>query len=87
VKEVIENNINQLKTDLQNQGLEVDKFEVFVSKDSDQYARGHENTESSKMQAQSDDNEERDGILTEEREEITQLTEEGRGSSLIGVFA
>jgi len=87
VKEIIENNINQLKTDLQNQGLEVDKFEVFVSRDSDQYARGHENTESQKMQAQSDDNEERDGMLAEEREEIIQLTDKDRGSSLIGVFA
>jgi len=39
------------------------------------------------MQAQSDDNEERDGMLAEEREEIIQLTDKDRGSSLIGVFA
>jgi len=87
VKEIIENNINQLKTDLQNQGLEVDKFEVFVSRDSDQYARGHENTEFSKMQEESDTKEKADGMLAEEGEEIIQLTDKDRGSSLICVFA
>ena len=35
VKEMVENNIQQLKTDLQQQGLNVDKLEVAVSDDSD----------------------------------------------------
>ena len=41
VREMIESNVGQLKTDLQNQGLEVDKFDVFVSRDSDAYDEEH----------------------------------------------
>lgn len=37
VKDMIENNIQQLKSDLQQQGLNVDKLEVSVSNDSDKY--------------------------------------------------
>ena len=37
VKDMIENNIHQLKADLQQQGLNVDKLEVLVSHDSDKY--------------------------------------------------
>jgi flagellar hook-length control protein FliK len=37
VKDMIENNIQQLKSDLQQQGLSVDKLEVSVSSDSDKY--------------------------------------------------
>ena len=36
VKDMIERNLNQLKTDLQQQGLEVDKLEVTFSGDSDE---------------------------------------------------
>ncbi len=35
VKEIIESNISQLRAGLQNQGLEIDKFDVFVNQDSD----------------------------------------------------
>jgi len=35
VKDMIENNIHQLKADLQQQGLEIDKLEVTVSRDSE----------------------------------------------------
>ena len=37
VKDMVENNIHQLKADLQQQGLNVDKLEVAVSSDSDEY--------------------------------------------------
>jgi flagellar hook-length control protein FliK len=87
VKEIIENNIYQLKSDLQNQGLEVDKFEVFVARDSDQYAEGQENTEFQGTRGQSDNNEEVDGMLAEEDEEINNLTGKYRQGALIGVFA
>jgi flagellar hook-length control protein FliK len=35
VKDMIESNVHQLKADLQQQGLEVDKLEVSVSRDSE----------------------------------------------------
>jgi len=42
VKEMIENNISQLKTDLQNNGLEIDKLDVSVANDSQQRGKGFE---------------------------------------------
>jgi flagellar hook-length control protein FliK len=42
VKEMIENNISQLKTDLQSQGLEIDKLDVSVANDSQQRGKGFE---------------------------------------------
>ena len=42
VKDMVENNIHQLKADLQQQGLNVDKLEVAVSSDSDEYKSPHE---------------------------------------------
>jgi flagellar hook-length control protein FliK len=42
VKDMVENNIHQLKADLQQQGLNVDKLEVAVSSDSDEYKNPQE---------------------------------------------
>ena len=42
VKDMVENNIHQLKADLQQQGLNVDKLEVAVSSDSEEYKSPHE---------------------------------------------
>ncbi|MGD9135720.1 MAG: flagellar hook-length control protein FliK [Desulfobacterales bacterium] len=42
VKEMVENNIFQLKADLQQQGLQVDKLEVAVSSDSDEHEHSQE---------------------------------------------
>ena len=47
VKDMVENNIQQLKTDLQQQGLNVDKLEVAVSDDTD----GHKNRQQKTGQA------------------------------------
>ena len=44
VKDMIENNIQQLKADLQQQGLEVDKVDVSVSRDSQGGRHQQENT-------------------------------------------
>ncbi len=41
VKEMVENNIHQLKAELQQQGLQVDKLEVAVSNDSDENKHSH----------------------------------------------
>jgi ribosome-associated protein YbcJ (S4-like RNA binding protein) len=86
VKDIIESNIHQLKADLQNHGLEVDKFEVFVARDSDHYAGGQENTEFQRTRAQSEDNEEVDEMPVE-GEETKQLVEIANEGALIGVFA
>jgi hypothetical protein len=87
VKEIIENNIYQLKADLQNQGLEVDKFEVFISRDSDQFIGGRENMEFQGTRSQSDDREDLEEMPAEEAEETNQLVEKYSGGALIGVFA
>jgi len=42
VKEMIESNISQLKTDLQSQGLTIDKLDVSVANDSQQRGKGFE---------------------------------------------
>jgi flagellar hook-length control protein FliK len=87
VKEIIESNIHQLKADLQNQGLEVDKFEVFVSKDSEQFIGERENTASQETRSQSDDKDKIEEIPAGEVEEINQLVGKYNGSALIRVFA
>jgi len=45
VKDMIENNIHQLKADLQQQGFDVDKIDVSVSRDSNGNKHQQENTE------------------------------------------
>jgi flagellar hook-length control protein FliK len=86
VKDMIENNINQLKADLQNHGLEIDKFDVFFSRDSDQHENGHENGEFLKKNGETGEGE-ADGILAKEMEEEAQFAHERTGANLIGVFA
>ncbi len=86
VKEIIENNINHLKADLQNHGLEIDKFDVFLTRDSDQHENGHENAKFLKKNGETGEGE-ADGILAKEMEEEAQFAEERRGANLIGVFA
>ena len=41
VRDVIEDNLNHLKTALQGHGLQIDEFDVFVSSDPDQYDEEH----------------------------------------------
>ncbi|MDL1962733.1 MAG: flagellar hook-length control protein FliK, partial [Deltaproteobacteria bacterium] len=87
VKDMIENNINQLKADLQNHGLEIDKLDVFVANDSDQYNKnGHENAEFLKKNGKISEGE-ADGMPAKEMEEEAQFAEESKGANLIGVFA
>ncbi|MBT9438722.1 MAG: hypothetical protein GAS50_05980 [Desulfobacterales bacterium] len=86
VKDMIENNINQLKADLQNHGLEIDKLDVFVANDSDQYKNRHENAEFLKKNGKTGKGEAH-GILAKEMEAEAQFADERRGANLIGVFA
>jgi flagellar hook-length control protein FliK len=48
VKEMIENNIHQLKADLQQHGLEVDKVDVSVSRDAGGNKHSQENADQAK---------------------------------------
>jgi flagellar hook-length control protein FliK len=48
VKDMVENNIHQLKSDLQQQGLMVDKLEVAISNGTDEYRHPHEKSRQAK---------------------------------------
>jgi flagellar hook-length control protein FliK len=56
VKDMIENNIHQLKADLQQQGLSVDKVDVAVSRDADGNKHSQENADRAKSQQSETDN-------------------------------
>jgi len=71
VKEMIENNLHQLKTDLQQQGLDVDKLEVSVS----DYSEGHEHAHKNAHQLNPQDKKE-DGQNTD-----TEPEDAGRDSN------
>ena len=55
VKDMVENNIQQLKTDLQQQGLNVDKLEVAVSNDADEHKHRQQKTGQAKKRQHSTD--------------------------------
>lgn len=55
VKEMIENNISQLKTDLQSHGLEINKLDVSVANDSQQRGKGFEKADILLEKENSDD--------------------------------
>ena len=55
VKEMIENSIHQLKADLQQQGLNVDKLEVVVANDADEHKHSHEKSGQAKNRQQGGD--------------------------------
>jgi hypothetical protein len=83
VKEVIENNINQLKAALNVHGMQIDDFDVFVAHDSDQHGGRYENAKFSSMGNGSIE-EDMDDILPEE-EHVTH--EVVSGENLIDFFA
>ena len=83
VKEIIENNINQLKTALHVHGLQIDDFDVFVAHDSDQHGGRYENAKFSSM-GNGPLKEDLDDIMPEE-EHVTH--EVISGENLIDFFA
>lgn len=85
VKEIIENNINQLKTALHVHGLQIDDFDVFVAHDSDQHGDGYEHAKFSSM-GNEPLKEDMDDILPED-DHVTQLAEVISGESLVDYFA
>jgi hypothetical protein len=88
VKEIIENNIHQLKTELQNHGLEIDKFDVdvFGSDVSDQNGAEYKNPSFLKKTGETDEDKVENG-LPEVKEESLQVSEERQGTNAIDFFA
>jgi len=84
VKEIIESNINQLKSALHVHGLQIDDFDVFVAHDSDQQRGGYENAKFSSM-GDGAIKKEMDDILPED-EHVTPLTEMISGENRIDFF-
>ncbi|MBW2252311.1 MAG: flagellar hook-length control protein FliK, partial [Deltaproteobacteria bacterium] len=81
VKEMIENNISQLKTDLQSYGLEIDKIDVSVANDSQQRGKGFEKADfmSEKENSNAQDNK---AVPSEEAETVSLLKESTAGNGL-----
>ncbi|OQY15723.1 MAG: hypothetical protein B6I32_05935 [Desulfobacterium sp. 4572_20] len=85
VKEIIENNINQLKAALHVHGLQVDDFDVFVAHDSDQHGGRYEDAKFPSM-GNGPIEEDMDDVLPEE-EHVSQLADVISGESLVDYFA
>ncbi len=80
VKDMIESNLAQLKANFQNQGLEIEKFDVSVFQDSDQNGSGDGRYGSRKMRAKSGDPKNGYGGKVEEPEEIDHRARRGQGA-------
>ena len=85
VKEIIENNINQLKAALHVHGLQVDDFDVFVANNSDQHGARYEDAKFPSM-GNGPIEEDMDDILPEE-ESVTPRAEVISGENVIDFFA
>jgi len=87
VKDVIENNIAHLKTELGNHGLEIDKFEVQVGENLNYEKKGHEKNENFQLYTEKKNGKDSEQEMIEEPEKSI-LQESGEKSAgLVGVFA
>jgi len=77
VKDMLENNLHQLKADLQSQGLNVDELEVSVAHDSHAERDVHQNAEAAKLQAVKNGADSDDGSS-----EASRQTQTGDGSAI-----
>ena len=86
VKEMLENNISQLKTDLQSQGFQIDKLDVSVANDSQQHGKGFEKEDilSENDNGDSFDNK---AAVAEETETLNLLKDETKADSGLDFFA
>jgi flagellar hook-length control protein FliK len=87
VKDMIENNIHQLKADLQQQGLNVDKLEVSVSHDSDKYEDDRQKADREKGWLRSIDRNSPDNSKIERREQTWDSGLRMAGGSTVDYFA
>ena len=87
VKDIIENNIHQLKTDLQNHGLEINSLDVSVNKDSHQQGSGHQSAEMRKANSDADARSGRDSRKQTELPEKNAFGGEHGSDNTIDYFA
>jgi len=87
VKDMIENNIHQLKADLQQQGLNVDKLEVSVSHDSDKYEDNRQKADREKDRLRNTDHKSPDNTKIERREQTGDSGLRTPGGSTVDYFA
>ena len=87
VKDMIESNLAQLKANFQNQGLEIEKFDVSVARDSDQNGTGDGRYASGKMRPKSGDTENGYGGKGEEPEEVDNPMKKWQQKSAVDFFA
>jgi len=87
VKDMIENNIHQLKADLQQQGLNVDKLEVSVSHDSDKYGDTRQNADRAKDRLRNTDPKNPENPKIETPEQAGNFGLRTAGGSTVDYFA
>jgi len=87
VKNIVENNIHQLKADLQQQGLNVDKLEVSVSHDSDEHKHPQENTDRANANKRNLDRNHPENPKEEIRPQTVPPVKTTAGASTVDYFA
>jgi hypothetical protein len=88
VKEIIHNHVHELKAAFQNQGLEIQRFDVSVAYNSDQNGTEYGTPSFFGTEGGRGDDAEEDGELNEQAEDaVHNITEERRGMSRIDFFA
>ncbi len=87
VKDMIENNLHQLKADLQQQGLEVDKVEVSVSQDSEEGANSREKLAQSKIKQGAANHRNEHHAADEDEQESRPKSSSSESSATIDYFA
>ena len=87
VKEMIEGNVHQLKADLQQQGLEIDKLEVSVSRDSEDSANNKDKLAQSKFRQVSENRHNGDHSQEEPPEKPRRSILDEDKSSAVDFFA
>jgi flagellar hook-length control protein FliK len=87
VKDMIESNIHQLKADLQQQGLEVDKLEVTVSRDSEDSGNYKDKLAQSKTRSNNGDWQNEDPPAKEKKRENTAPVRTADGAATVDYFA
>ena len=87
VKDLIENNIQQLKADLQNQGLEVDKLDVSVSRDSHDNKHRQENAEHARNMHHQEKSSDHGNSRDENRKQTRPSAPSMEGLSTVDYFA
>jgi flagellar hook-length control protein FliK len=87
VKDMIENNIQQLKADLQQQGLDVDKLDVSVSRDSNNNKHQQENAAHARSFSPRDKSSDRGNDGEEQPEHKQRSMARAEGSPTVDYFA